>query len=199
MAGIDSVAENRMPGPLILYALCGSLRKVSTNRALLEALREIAPPDISVEICDLIGDLPIFNPDREVDDMPASVLALAAKIRAADGLVISSPEYARGIPGGLKNALDWLVSRDEIPHKPVMLVHASHRGDDALEALTEVLKTMSVRRVEDTFFRINLLGKTPEQRQSILADSETRAILMENLQRFVQAIARSGAEHTDRS
>ncbi len=75
-----------MPGPLVLYALCGSLRKVSTNRALLEALRDIAPPDISVEICDLIGDLPIFNPDREGDDMPASVLALAAKIRAADGL-----------------------------------------------------------------------------------------------------------------
>jgi len=99
----------------------------------------------------------------------------------------------------LKNALDWLVSRDEIPHKPVMLVHASHRGDDALEALTEVLKTMSVRLAEDTFCRINLLGKTPEQRQSILADSETRAILMENLQRFAQAIARSGAEHTDRS
>ncbi len=183
-----------MPGPLFLYALCGSLRKGSTNRALIEALRANAPPGITIEICDLVGDLPIFNPDREAGDMPASVLELAAKIRAADGLVISSPEYAHGIPGGLKNALDWLVSRDEIPHKPVMLVHASHRGDFVLEALTEVLKTMSVRMVEDTFFRINLLGKTPEQRRSILADAETQTLLSENLQRFARAIAHIGAE-----
>jgi len=197
MAGIDSTAENRMPGPLVLYALCGSLRKASTNRALLEALRDIAPPGITIEICDLISDLPIFNPDREADDMPASVLALAAKIRATDGLIISSPEYAHGIPGGLKNALDWLVSRDEIPHKPVMLVHASHRGDDALEALTEVLKTISVRLVEAAFFRFNLLGKTPEQRAVILADSETQAILGEHLQRFVREIARMQAERLD--
>ncbi|OBZ95487.1 FMN reductase [Pararhizobium polonicum] len=183
--------------PLFFYALAGSLRKASSNRALLEALCAIAPSGITIEICDLIGDLPIFNPDREADDMPASVLALTAKIRAADGLIISSPEYAHGIPGGLKNALDWLVSRDEIPHKPVMLIHASHRGDSALEALTEVLKTMSVRLVEETSFRINLLGKTPEQRRAILADSETRVILMKNLQRFAQAIARTGADQTD--
>ncbi len=177
-----------MAGALFLYAICGSLRKASSNRALLEALRDLAPPEVTIEICDLLGDLPIFNPDREAGDMPASALALAAKIRAADGLIISSPEYAHGVPGGLKNALDWLVSRDEIPHKPAMLVHASHRGDFALDALTEVLKTMSVRLVEETSFRINLLGKTPEQRRAILADPETRAILVENLQRFVQAI-----------
>ncbi len=177
-----------MPRPLVLYALCGSLRKASSNRALLEALHDIAPADITVEICDLIGDLPIFNPDREADDMPASVLALAAKIRAADGLIVSSPEYAHGIPGGLKNALDWLVSRDEIPHKPVMLIHASHRGDDALSALTEVLTTISVRLVDDSFFRINLLGKSPEQRTAILAEPGTQALLSEKLQRFADAI-----------
>lgn len=186
-----------MPGPLVLYALCGSLRKASTNRALLNVLRDFAAPDITIEICDLIGDLPIFNPDREADDMPAPVLALAANIRAADGLVISSPEYAHGIPGGLKNALDWLVSRDEIPHKPVMLVHASHRGDDALDALTEVLKTMSVRLVDAAFFRINLLGKTQQQREAILADPETRAILGEHLQRFVREIDRTQPQRLD--
>ncbi len=177
-----------MPRPLVLYALCGSLRKASSNRALLEALHDIAPADITVEICDLIGDLPIFNPDREADDMPASVLALAAKIRAADGLIVSSPEYAHGIPGGLKNALDWLVSRDEIPHKPVMLIHASHRGDDALFALTEVLKTISVRLVDDSFFRINLLGKSPEQQAVILAEPEMQTLFSGKLQRFAEAI-----------
>lgn len=120
--------------------------------------------------------------------MPASVLALAAKIRAADGLIVSSPEYAHGIPGGLKNAVDWLVSRDEIPHKPVMLVHASHRGDDALAALTEVLKTISVRLMDESFFRINLLGKSPEQRAAVLAEPEVQAMLSEKLRRFADAI-----------
>ncbi|WP_438751775.1 NADPH-dependent FMN reductase [Pararhizobium sp. O133] len=177
-----------MSHPLVLYALCGSLRKASSNRALLEALRDTAPAGITIEICELIGDLPIFNPDREADDMPASVLALAAKIRAADGLIVSSPEYAHGIPGGLKNALDWLVSRDEIPHKPVMLIHASHRGDDVLSALIEVLKTISVRLVDDSFLRINLLGKSLDQRTAILAEPETTALLSARLQRFAEAI-----------
>lgn len=173
-----------MSDPLVLYALCGSLRKASTNLALLEALRDLAPLDIRVEICDLLGELPIFNPDRETDDMPGCVLALAAKIRDADGLIVSSPEYAHGIPGGLKNALDWLVSRDEIPHKPVMLVHASYRGDFALDALAEVLKTMSVRLVKEASLRINLLGKSAEQRQTILANRESQTLITDNLQRF---------------
>ncbi|HTO34396.1 MAG TPA: NADPH-dependent FMN reductase [Pararhizobium sp.] len=183
-----------MSRPLVLYALCGSLRKASSNRALLEALRDVAPADITIDICELIGDLPIFNPDREANDMPAAVLALAARIRVADGLIVSSPEYAHGIPGGLKNALDWLVSRDEIPHKPVMLIHASHRGGDALGALTEVLKTISVRLVDESFFRINLLGKSPEQRAAILAEPETKKLLSARLQRFAEAIIAFGEE-----
>ncbi len=179
-----------MPHPasgLFLYALCGSLRKNSSNHALLEAIGAEAGNGTSVEICTLIGDLPIFDPDREGDATPAAVLEFAEKIRRADGLIISAPEYAHGIPGGLKNALDWLVSRDEIPHKPVMLVHASHRGDHALEALTEVLKTISVTLVDAAFFRINLLGKTPEQRREILADPETRDRMRTHLQAFVTA------------
>ncbi|WEZ82493.1 NAD(P)H-dependent oxidoreductase [Rhizobium sp. 32-5/1] len=173
---------------LFLYALCGSLRKNSSNLALLEAIGAEARNGLGVEICTLIGDLPIFNPDHEGEVTPNAVLELAQKVRSADGLIISAPEYARGIPGGLKNALDWLVSRDELPHKPVMLVHASHRGDYALEALTEVLKTISVTLVDKAFFRINLLGKTPEQRRDILADRETRDMMRTHLETFITTI-----------
>jgi len=177
-----------MAGPLVLYALCGSLRRTSKNRVLLEALREAAPANVTIEICDLLGGLPIFNPDLEGEATPAPVTAFAAKIAAADGLIIASPEYAHGIPGGLKNALDWLVSRAEIPHKPVMQAHASQRGDYALDALTEVLKTMSVRLVEAAFLRVDLLGKTPDQLRSILADAGTQAVLAGRLRRFAQEI-----------
>ena len=191
MAATDSVAwkaEKMMAGPLVLYALCGSLRESSKNRALLEALKGAAPADVAIEICDLLGQLPIFNPDLEGEATPASVTAFAAKIAAADGLIIASPEYAHGIPGGLKNALDWLVSRAEIPHKPVMQAHASQRGDHALDALTEVLKTMSVRLVGSAFLRVDLLGKTPDQLRAILTDTGTQAMLQAKLRRFAQEI-----------
>jgi chromate reductase, NAD(P)H dehydrogenase (quinone) len=177
------------PERTLLYALCGSLRKASANRFLIEALRDLAPPGVAIEICDLIGDLPIFNPDLEGEDTPQPVLAFAAKIKAADGLIIASPEYAHGIPGGLKNALDWLVSRDEIPHKPVMLAHASYRGDHVLEALTEILTTMSVALVDNAFCRVDLIGKPIERRREIVEEADTKTMLVHGLNRFVAGIA----------
>ena len=93
-----------------LLGISGSLRRVSTNTALLRALAENAPAGVMLEISDLIGELPIFNPDREGELTPPAVEAFGRSIRDADGLVFASPEYAHGIPGGIKNALDWMVS-----------------------------------------------------------------------------------------
>lgn len=175
--------------PLSLYALCGSLRQASTSRRLLEALRAASPDDISIEICDLIGDLPIFNPDDEGERTPAIVAAFAAKIRDADGLIVSCPEYAHGIPGGFKNALDWLVSRDEVPFKPLMFAHASHRGDLVLEQLDEVLRTMSLRIVQEAFLRVPIAGKSEEAQAAILMEARENGTLRASLARFAQAIA----------
>lgn len=154
-----------------ILAISGSLRAASSNTALLKALAAHAPADVEIELCDLIGDLPIFNPDLEGDLTPAAARMLAEKVRDADGLIIACPEYAHGIPGGLKNALDWLVSGDEVPFKPVMLAHASHRGQYVLAALSEVLRTMSLAIVEDAFLQLPLLGKTEAARDAIIADS----------------------------
>src|SRR5690349_15911998 len=120
-----------------LLGLSGSLRRVSTNTALLRALAENAPAGVTLDISGLIGELPIFNPDREGEFTPPAVEAFGRSIREADGLVFASPEYAHGIPGGIKNALDWMVSRDEIPDKPALIVRASTRSDYALSALQE--------------------------------------------------------------
>jgi NAD(P)H-dependent FMN reductase len=181
-----------MAHSLSLYALCGSQRRGSTSRRLLEALRDHAPEGVSIEICELIGDLPIFNPDNEGERTPAAVVAMAEKIRVADGLIVSCPEYAHGIPGGFKNALDWLVSRDEVPFKPVMFAHASHRGDLVLELLTDVLNTMSLRIVEEAFLRLALAGKSDEG-QSEMVDAAARdGVLRESLERFRRAIAGNG-------
>ncbi|WP_431320476.1 NADPH-dependent FMN reductase [Rhizobium sp. YTU87027] len=180
-----------MAKPLFLYALCGSQRKASTNRRLLEALRDNAPVGVSIEICELIGDLPIFNPDREGENTPAIVKEFAAKIRACDGIIVACPEYAHGLPGGLKNALDWLVSRDEVPFKPVMIAHASHRGDFALEQLTEVLKTMSLHLVDEALLRVSLLGKPEDIQTVVLAGNVESGLLVSALVKFCAAINRA--------
>ncbi|CCM77360.1 NADPH-dependent FMN reductase [Rhizobium mesoamericanum] len=182
-----------MEKSLILYALCGSQRKASTNRRLLEALRDSAPAGVSIRVCELIGELPIFNPDREGESTPAVVEEFAAEIRSCDGIVVACPEYAHGLPGGLKNALDWLVSRDEVPFKPVMIAHASHRGDFALEQLTEVLKTMSLRLVDEAFLRISLLGKSSETQADVIAESVESGRLLSALVKFCAAINRARA------
>jgi len=177
-----------MEKPLVLYAICGSQRKASTNRRLLEALRDNAPAGVAIEISDLIGELPIFSPDREGESTPAIVETFAAKIRAADGIIVACPEYAHGLPGGLKNALDWLVSRDEVPFKPVMIAHASHRGDFALEQLTEVLRTMSFALVDGAFLRLPLLGKSDGALAAALAESTISGPLVSALVKFCAAI-----------
>jgi chromate reductase len=167
--------DGRLIGDLTmirLLAISGSLRLVSTNTALLQAMAGSTPPNVSIIRYDGMGDLPIFNPDREGELTPEPVLQLARQVRAADGLIISCPEYAHGIPGGLKNALDWLVSRDEIPNKPVMLVRASNRSTYALEALQEVLRTMSVRLMPEIGLTVHLLGKKTDEVERLLGSAE---------------------------
>ncbi|MGY5778857.1 NADPH-dependent FMN reductase [Rhizobium sp. LEGMi135b] len=175
--------------PISLYALCGSQRQASTSRRLLEALRLACPDGVTIKICDLIGGLPIFNPDNEGERTPAIVTEFAGEIKEADGLIVSCPEYAHGIPGGFKNALDWLVSRDEVPFKPLMFAHASHRGDLVLAQLTDVLQTMSLHIVEDAFLRLPVAGKSDGAQAAMLLEARKSGLLSARLNRFRQAIA----------
>jgi chromate reductase len=94
--------------PLNILGIPGSLRKASLNKALLRAAVELAPADITIEIADLSG-IPPYNGDEEMN-LPAAVADLKARVRAADGILFSTPEYNYSIPGVLKNAIDW-VSR----------------------------------------------------------------------------------------
>jgi chromate reductase, NAD(P)H dehydrogenase (quinone) len=175
-----------------LYALCGSQRRASTSRRLLQALCDHAPDGVTIEICDLLGDLPIFSPDDEGERTPAIVSLFAGKVAEADGLIVACPEYAHGIPGGFKNALDWLVSRDEVPFKPLMFAHASHRGDLVLSLLEDVLSTMSLAIVPEAFLRLPLAGKTDEAQAALLDEAGRNGELRESLERFRHAIIKSG-------
>lgn len=118
---------------------------------------------------------------------PAVVEEFIKSVSASDGIIISSPEYIRCIPGGLKNAIDWMVSRTEIIDKPIVLVHASSRGDDMLVSLRRVLSTVS-SNFEDLFLRFSLLSKSPEQIVEMLQTEEYKSQITPFLLSFVSAI-----------
>lgn len=158
-----------------ILAISGSARQASTNTAVLRALRVIAPHDITLDVFDGIGDLPVFSPDREGANLPDSVGTFVRLVARSDGLLIASPEYVRSIPGGLKNAIDWLVSGDQVVGKPIALVHASHRGDDMLAILRTVLATISSNFNRDLFFRFPVMKETPEAILDILKAPANRA------------------------
>ena len=139
-----------------VLALCGSLRRFSMNAALLRATARLAPPGVIVNIFPP-GDLPLFNPDLEAD-LPAAVRRLHAAIDECAALLIASPEYAHGVSGVLKNALDWLVSFEGFVGKPVAIFNASPASVHAHAALREILTTMSASIVEPACLALPLRG-----------------------------------------
>ena len=140
-----------------VLALCGSLRAASINAALLRAGPRLAPAGISVTLFPSLGGLPLFNPDLEPTP-PVPVVQLRHAVAAADALLIASPEYAHGVSGTLKNALDWLVSFEPFVGKPVAVINASPRAHHAQAALLETLVTMSAHLVREGCITLPLLG-----------------------------------------
>lgn len=98
---------------MTLLAISGSLRASSGNTALLKAVQQAAGPGTHTEFFALLEAIPAFNPDREMETPPAAVAALRQSVAASDAVLFSTPEYAHGVPGALKNALDWLVGSGE--------------------------------------------------------------------------------------
>lgn len=134
-----------------------------------------------------VGALPIFSPDL-TEQPPATVTKLRESLVACDGLLISAPEYAHGVPGGLKNLLDWVVGWGELAETPVALWHASVYGEHAKASLAEILKTMSMRLVPEASLTLHLRGKKPAEMAPILASPETRAMLQQTLTTFAGSI-----------
>jgi len=185
---------------LQLLAISGSLRAASSNTAVLQALLAVAPANVTISLYEQLAELPYFNPDldREGDTPPASVRELRERIGRADGVLICSPEYAHGVPGVLKNALDWLVSSLEFPGKPVALINISPRSTYVLASLSETLKTMSASLISDPSFTIPL---PPNRRDvaAMLSDAQITDALQAAIAAFVRAIVSSRSEPSSRS
>ena len=139
---MSSSASPAQPG--FILGLCGSLWRDSSNGAVIMAAIAFSPPHHPVIPFTGLGDLPFFNPDLETEALlPQPARDWRDQAAAAKGLVISSPEYAHGLSGVLKNALDWLVGDPRFQEKPVLVINAYAFAQHAHAQLLEVLRTMN--------------------------------------------------------
>lgn len=130
--------------PIRILAISGSLRKQAFSKAILVALAEATPTEAEFDFAD-IGALPHFDQDLYVEPLPEGVERLRRQIMEADALMIASPEYNHGIPGVLKNALDW-VSRPHnhsaLKNKPVLIVTSSPASTGGVRAQYQIRETL---------------------------------------------------------
>ncbi len=133
-AGNETGRPGVVPGvaePVRVLLVPGSLRRQSTSLAVLRTAQVVAPRHLVTVLFGRLGDLPLFNPDDDEEPLDPAVADLRAEIRAADALMVSTPEYAGALPGAFKNLLDWTVGDDRpgsIYEKPVGWINASPAG-----------------------------------------------------------------------
>ena len=174
-----------------VLTLCGSLGARSTNRALLRAAPAFAPAGMTfVHVDDLLGEFPHFRPelDEEGSAPPPAVAAFRRAIADADGVLVSCPEYAHGVPGAFKNALDWIVSSVELTDKPVALLMASPSGaPHAWAALAPTLRVMGADLVHEASF---VFARRHLADDGSVADEGVAAEVKKALEALAQAITR---------
>jgi NAD(P)H-dependent FMN reductase len=176
-----------------VLAISGSLRSASSNSLLVEALPALCQHDTEIVVYRGLGSLPHFNSDLDGDALPGQALELRQLVGATDALVISSPEYAHGVAGAMKNALDWLVSSLEFPRTPVALINTAPRAHHAIEHMRETLRTMQAQIVEDASITISLHGL--QQVPDIVNDPELAVAIRAALAALTAAAkAKTGAE-----
>lgn len=122
-----------------IAAICGSTRSTSTNLSYIQAIAKLSNTQFEFDIINNLDKLPHFNPDLDNDTPPEAITLFRQRLNAADGILICTPEYAMGVPGTLKNAIDWTVSSMEFSHKATALITASSLGQKSHAALLETL------------------------------------------------------------
>jgi chromate reductase len=165
-----------------ILAISGSLRQGSSNHAILQYLGSLVAADVRYTIYNDLAIIPAFDPGSDTDTPPDSVTALRQLITEADGIIICTPEYAFGVPGSLKNMLDWLVSSSTLVDKPIALITASLGGEHAHASLLLTLGALSANVINDATLLIQFV------RSKIAPDGTiTDAYTVKNLQDVLTA------------
>ncbi len=127
-----------------ILAISGSTRQESSNKDLIKAIQLLFSEELDIELFEGLTHLPHFNPDL-IEHTPAEVLAFKKRIANAAGVIICTPEYAMGLPGSLKNAIDWTVSSCEFSQKPVAVITAATSGEKAHASLLGTLRVIEAK------------------------------------------------------
>jgi len=155
-----------------ILAISGSLRKGSSNHSILRFLGEMTPEGFDYSIYDGLARLPHFDPGLDNENPPFEVADFRALLKEANGVIICTPEYAFGVPGSLKNALDWTVSSDSFGHKYVALITASTGGENAHAALLLTLGAIGANLLKDATLLIPFIRAKMDGEGNII-DTET--------------------------
>ncbi|MFA6457150.1 MAG: NADPH-dependent FMN reductase [Bacteroidota bacterium] len=155
-----------------ILAIPGSNRIHSTHLNLIRTITTLAEGKFDVIEYNTIGGLPHFNPDIDNGSSPQPVIEFRRQLQAVDGVLICTPEYAMGVPGTLKNALDWTVSSADFYRKPVSLITASSVGQKGHAALMETLNIIGSVITAETQLIIPFI-KTKIGSDGTILDPET--------------------------
>jgi chromate reductase, NAD(P)H dehydrogenase (quinone) len=183
-----------------ILAISGSLRRDSHNTALLRAAAELLPPEVEVAVYERLGELPPFN-EELVADRPAAAQHLWDEVAAADGVLISTPEYNSSIPGVLKNALDWLsqpLIQSPLRNKPAVVIGASTGMFGAVWSQAETRKVLGAigARVVDRELPVPTAHEQFDE-HGRLSDADLEAELVVSLTELTEAIEARAAQRRD--
>jgi NAD(P)H-dependent FMN reductase len=170
-----------------IMAIVGSLRVRSANHSVVAYISELAKGRLNIELYDGIRNLPQFNPDLDTEAPPREVAEFREKIRSLDGILISTPEYVFGVPGALKNAIDWTVSTTDLLGKPGALITASLSGEKAHESLLKTLQTVGVSIDKNTALLISHIKPKIDANGNI-TDPETITQIARLVDSFIDAL-----------
>jgi chromate reductase len=184
-----------MADQLNVLVICGSLRRGSYNAALTRALPELAPPQMKLTSAPAYDGLPMYNADiQEASGFPPAAEVLAAAIRAADGVIIVSPEYNWTIPGALKNAIDWVSRMKDQPfkEKPVAIQSCSQGplGGSRMQYHMRMMFTYLNAFIFGTPEVIVSMAQNKFDKDLKLTDEATRKFVQQQLAGFAKFIER---------
>ena len=182
-------------GALDVLVICGSLRKGSFNAALARALPALAPPALALRYAAPLDSIPPYNADVQEAGNPPSVVALTEAIRAADGLIIVSPEYNWSIPGVLKNAIDWVSKAKDQPFlgKPVALQSCAGGllgGSRMQYHLRQALTSIEARILIRPEVFVTFAAKKFDEKTLELIDGPTRDTVKLQLEAYEKFLCR---------